>query len=1531
MIQVLVNACLPLLVLSLFFPGSASASGWTVVLNELMASNDGVAPDEQGDFDDWIELYNYGDDPVDLAGCCLSDDPAEPAKWRIPATDPVATTIPARGYLLVWADGEPGEGVLHASFKLSASGETVALCDPQNAVIDTVTFGDQAPNTSYARIPNGEGPWRVSSVPTPGGSNEVGAGEVVISEIMYHPRHPPLTPEDTRREWIELLNRGNRPVSLAGWRLADAVEFVFSDVVLGAGERLVVAADADVFASLHPEVSEVVGGWSGWLSNSGERLTLANAAGAVVDSVKYADEGEWAVRELGPKDRGHRGWRWSDETDGGGKSLELIDAASPNEYAQNWAASLENGGTPGGANSVAASEIPPIVADVRHRPLIPKPDDFVTVTARVVGESRQGATVRVRYRRDHSLYADIDGYPQASPDEFAAVEMLDDGTHGDGRAGDGVYGGRIPPHADRAVVEFYVEAVDAGGRTRTWPAPSLVDGRWEQVTNALYRVDSALDVDGYWRIGGPPLYYVVMTEMERGRLARIGSRSNGEEDTDAAMNCTFISIDGTGTQLCYRSAVRNRGHGTRTGPPNNFHVAFPRDGLWKGRGGINFNCRYTHVQILGSAIFRLAGIAAPDAAAAELRINGADLASTGSPMYGVYVRLDAFDEDFAERHFPDDPNGNLYTCFRLDSGAAEAELRYEGPDPNAYRDRYFKANHAAQDDWSDLIHMVDVLNNAPEDGYLEAVGNAINLRQWLRHIAIDSLLLNYETGPNMGIGDDYFLYCGAEDRRFVLIPHDLDTILDQGNAHGSIDMSVLSIVRGAPGRNGIDGLKRLFDHAEVIALYHSELVDLIDSVFSPERFDPLVDYVLGDWTPEQVRNDIKRFAVRRCEAVLAQINAQTGAARFPGADDGLSVAAASFGPLVINEVLANNVSAVAREGVFPDLIELYNGGSEAIGLSGMSLSDNPERPAQFVFPADAAIRPGEYLVLIADDGLAASETHLGFRLDAEGDGVYLYDAAGELIDWVEFGGQVPDLSIGRVGPDDAWRLTIPTFGRANILQPLGDSRNVRINEWLASERVLFESDFIELYNPDPLPVSVGEFYLTDAASVDPGGHRLRPLSFIAGQGYMVLTADDGADPGRLGFKLSSDGDLIALCDASYTPVDAVVFFPQTTDVSQGRLPDGVWQFAYFILPTPGLPNVALLEDTVTTVQDLVREAADKRVLVPTGSIGDEWKSEAFDDTAWLLCSGGPGGVGYETNAGYESLISLDIEERMHGAGGNNTCYIRIPFVVDAGTLVDIDEITLKVRYDDAFIAWLNGVEVARRNFTGAPAWDSYADRSGESIADDFDEYLDVSPFLAELKAGVNVLAMQGMNSDTGSSDFLISAVLEAKRTEGGIGDYPYRNELHLLDGLRVTELMYNAPPGDAFDYIELQNVAASPLELAGVRFTAGVDFTFSPRTLAPGEYVVVAGDSAAFRERYGTNVHLAGQYAGRLSDSGERLVLKLPSPFDAAILRFEYADTWYPATDGGGRSLEIVNPVAASETWNDTESWRASDPTPGGP
>ena len=131
--------------------GMLSATNAAVVINEFMADNATTIADPQGDYDDWIELRNITDQAVDLGGCYLSDNPDNPRKWQFPA----GTTIPADGYLLVWADEDgiatPG---LHANFKLSKSGESVLLVDADahmNMLLDTVTYGAQSTDVSYGR------------------------------------------------------------------------------------------------------------------------------------------------------------------------------------------------------------------------------------------------------------------------------------------------------------------------------------------------------------------------------------------------------------------------------------------------------------------------------------------------------------------------------------------------------------------------------------------------------------------------------------------------------------------------------------------------------------------------------------------------------------------------------------------------------------------------------------------------------------------------------------------------------------------------------------------------------------------------------------------------------------------------------------------------------------------------------------------------------------------------------------------------------------------------------------------------------------------------------------------------------------------------------------------------------------------------------------------------------------------------------------------------------------------------------------
>ena len=148
-----------------------SMTGPTVVINELMADNDNIIADPQGDYDDWLELFNRTDSTVMLTGMYLSDTEDEPTKWAFPEN----TEIPANGYLIVWLDDD-GEDVpdgLHANFKLSKSGEIAMFVDTDahgNQVLDSVTFGEQETDTAFGRLPDGTGDFQIVR-PTPGAPN----------------------------------------------------------------------------------------------------------------------------------------------------------------------------------------------------------------------------------------------------------------------------------------------------------------------------------------------------------------------------------------------------------------------------------------------------------------------------------------------------------------------------------------------------------------------------------------------------------------------------------------------------------------------------------------------------------------------------------------------------------------------------------------------------------------------------------------------------------------------------------------------------------------------------------------------------------------------------------------------------------------------------------------------------------------------------------------------------------------------------------------------------------------------------------------------------------------------------------------------------------------------------------------------------------------------------------------------------------------------------------------------------------------
>ena len=159
--------------------------------------------------------------------------------------------------------------------------------------------------------------------------------------------------------------------------------------------------------------------------------------------------------------------------------------------------------------------------------------------------------------------------------------------------------------------------------------------------------------------------------------------------------------------------------------------------------------------------------------------------------------------------------------------------------------------------------------------------------------------------------------------------------------------------------------------------------------------------------------------------------------------------------------------------------------------------------------------------------------------------------------------------------------------------------------------------------------------------------------------------------------------------------------------------------------------------------------------------GTDWTALDFDDSAWPFS--GLLGVGYDTNSNYLPYFGVDVRSSMRN--NSESCYIRVPFTIKGGLdLADISALKLRMRYDDGFVAYLNGVKIAEDNAPGFPEWDSGATGNRrDSLAEDYQEFI-VDLGLEALVPGENVLAIHGLNNGSGSSDFLIqpklSAVLE---------------------------------------------------------------------------------------------------------------------------------------------------------------------------
>lgn len=288
-----------LLVVIVAFFSSNTFGSHSLVINEVMASNRNIIADEDGDYPDWIELYNSGSSTLNLEGFYLSDEPANPQKWQLPEV-----ILEAGDYLLIFASGKDRtdpEGKLHTNFRLSADGDDVVLSTADVRIIDSVETEYLPSNISYGRAADSRETWHYFFDPTPGKQNsDIGFKDkerpqaenetVYINEFMSSNRTSIMDEDGDRPDWVEIHNFGEEAVNLKDYSLSDKEDnrykWRFPDVTIEAGEYLLIFASGK--NRYDPDGPFLHTGFR--LNDTDDTLVFSTPNGKTIDEIKIRDQ-----------------------------------------------------------------------------------------------------------------------------------------------------------------------------------------------------------------------------------------------------------------------------------------------------------------------------------------------------------------------------------------------------------------------------------------------------------------------------------------------------------------------------------------------------------------------------------------------------------------------------------------------------------------------------------------------------------------------------------------------------------------------------------------------------------------------------------------------------------------------------------------------------------------------------------------------------------------------------------------------------------------------------------------------------------------------------------------------------------------------------------------------------------------------------------------------------------------------------------------------------------------------------------------
>lgn len=608
---------------------------------------------------------------------------------------------------------------------------------------------------------------------------------------------------------------------------------------------------------------------------------------------------------------------------------------------------------------------------------------------------------------------------------------------------------------------------------------------------------------------------------------------------------------------------RLRGNTSRNSAKKSFKISF--NTFISGRefynvDKLNLNGEHNDPSIIRSKLcfdhYQTIGMKSTRANHVEVYLNG--------QYYGLYISVEHIDDEFLNKNFADD-SGNLWKCLY------PADLNYLGNDPNTYknlndngRPAYELTTNESESDFSELVHLISILNNTPIASLADSLESVIVVPEVLKYFAMNILVGEWD--DYWSLMNNYYLYHEPTKDIFHLIPYDYDNTfgIDWFNINWTnanpynypkvsggyrplaerlmqvpqyrnlythfLEFYRTHVYQLSNWQNRIDSIKQLITTSAIADTFRT-----LDYGFDVSDFNN--SYSESGYNNQHVKYGLKEFVNLRNSSLPAQLSYQSSKPivyeinfepKNPGANDSIYVYASTFDNDGLNEV------SIYYQEVGTSNTQIYPMSFSPI--SNTKIIEEADRWVGVIPPLGAG-KTGRFFVYVKD-----TQNQLQFY---------------------------------------------PRKKAIEIKTPQIVTDAIVVNEFMADNSTTIDDpngefdDWIELYNPTANAITLTGKYLTDKKDNLTKYQFTQPNLVLNPNEFLLIWCDEQQEQQGIhtNFKLSSGGEFIALVDADgVTVIDSLSFGPQTTDISFGRFPDGTNNWSS-LFPTPGNPN------SLTSIED----------------------------------------------------------------------------------------------------------------------------------------------------------------------------------------------------------------------------------------------------------------------------------------------------------------------------------------------------------